>query len=68
MSKVSKSRLQTMLKQAEKSRTNAKNVMTLHILFVPRFDRRNFSGHYVDVRMTYKGVRFQRATGIKIKK
>ena len=57
-----------MLKQAEKSRTSAKNVMTLHTLFVPRRDRRNYQGFYVDFRMTYKGIRFQRATGIKIKK
>jgi hypothetical protein len=68
MSKLQKSRLQTMLKQAEKSRTSAKNVMTLHTLFVPRRDRRNHQGFYVDFRMTYKGIRFQRATGIKIKK
>ena len=67
MTKVIKSRLQTMLKQAEKSRTSAKNVMTLHTLFVPRRDRRNYQGFYVDFRMTYKGIRFQRATGIKIK-
>jgi integrase len=67
MTKVSKSRLQTMLKQAEKSITNAKNVMTLYILFVPRRDRQNHKGFYVDVRFTYKGERFQRATGIKIK-
>lgn len=68
MTKVSKSRLQIMLKQAEKSKNNAKGVMTFYALFVPRRDRRTYKGFYVDFRMTYKGVRFQRATGIKIEK
>lgn len=68
MTKVSKSRLQELLKQAEKSKNNAKGVMTLYTLFVPRPDRKNHQGFYVDFRMTYNGVRFQRATGIKIKK
>ncbi|MFN8349435.1 MAG: tyrosine-type recombinase/integrase [Spirosomataceae bacterium] len=67
MTKVIKNRLQTILKQAEKSRAGAKNVMTLHTLYVLRRDRRTHTGFYIDFRMTYKGIRFQRATGIKVK-
>lgn len=68
MTKVNKSRLQALLKQAEKSKDNAKGVMTLYTLFVPRREPRNHNGFYVHFRMTYKGKRFERSTGIKIKK